>query len=101
MRTKIGTVYVLHFDRPYDGGHGQVVNHYIGFTELGVAARNARHHSCHGAALLKAVANAGIDWQVADTYENETIAFERKLKGRGGAKRICSICRGSKYQPRR
>jgi predicted GIY-YIG superfamily endonuclease len=83
-----GTVYLLHFDRPY--AHAR---HYTGWT-TDLTARLAEHTAGRGARLLGVVAAAGIGWQLARTWAG-TRAVERALKRRHGASRFCPICRGA------
>jgi predicted GIY-YIG superfamily endonuclease len=80
-----GTVYLLHFDRPY--AHA---GHYTGWT-TDLPARLAQHASGRGARLLAVVTSAGIGWSLARTW-NGTRAVERALKRQGGASRRCPLC---------
>jgi predicted GIY-YIG superfamily endonuclease len=83
--TATGTVYLLHFDRPYV--HAA---HYTGWTS-DLPARLAEHATGHGARLLAVVSSAGIGWTLARTW-NGTRAVERALKRQGGASRRCPLC---------
>jgi predicted GIY-YIG superfamily endonuclease len=80
-----GTVYLLHFDRPY--GHAA---HYTGWT-TDLSARLAEHANGHGARLLAVAKSVGIGWTLARTW-NGTRAVERALKRQGGASRRCPLC---------
>ena len=80
-----GTVYLLHFDRPY--GHAA---HYTGWTR-DLTARLADHANGRGARLLAVVKSAGIGWELARTWTG-TRAGERALKRQGGASRRCPLC---------
>ena len=81
-----GTVYLLHFERPY-----QHARHYTGWTTNLESRLNA--HACgRGARLLEVVTNAGITWTLARTWKGPR-ALERSIKNRGGASRVCPICR--------
>jgi len=82
----IGTVYLLHFDRPF-----RHARHYIGWA-LQLEARLKHHGTGNGARLLAAVAAEGIGWVLARTWTDVDRNFERKLKNRHGAVRICPIC---------
>ena len=84
-RAGTGTVYLLHFDRPY--AHA---GHYTGWTR-DLSARLAEHAAGRGARLLTVVASAGIGWQLARTWTG-TRAMERALKRQGGASRRCPLC---------
>jgi predicted GIY-YIG superfamily endonuclease len=80
-----GTVYLLHFDRPY-----RHAAHYTGWT-TNLPARLAEHDAGHGARLLAVIRNAGIGWQLARTWIGPR-ARERALKRQGGASRRCPLC---------
>ena len=60
--TTIGTVYLLHFDRPY--AHA---GHYTGWT-TDLTARLAHHAAGHGARLLAVAQSAGIGWTLVRTW---------------------------------
>lgn len=85
--SKMGTVYLLHFDRPF-----RHARHYIGWTGGDLEDRLEYHRRGWGSKLLKAVAEAGIGWTVARTWEG-TRHDERKLKNRKEAPRLCPVCR--------
>lgn len=83
-----GVVYLLHFERPYE--HAR---HYIGWAE-DLDARIAQHDAGTGANLVAVVVAAGINFEVARTW-NGTRALERRKKNRG-ATAICPVCRGER-----
>lgn len=83
-----GTIYLLHFHQPF--GHAR---HYLGWT-ADLDKRLARHSRGDGSALLRAVAAAGIDWQVARTWPSDRHR-ERQLKNQGSRSRLCPICRAA------
>jgi predicted GIY-YIG superfamily endonuclease len=83
--TRVGTVYLLHFDRPY--GHA---GHYTGWAS-NLNARLTEHAAGRGARLLAVVQQAGIGWHLARTWPG-TRALERALKRQGGASRRCPLC---------
>jgi predicted GIY-YIG superfamily endonuclease len=80
-----GTVYLLHFDRPY-----KHARHYIGWTD-DLDARLAAHQTGQGARLLAVVHAAGIGWTLARTWDGGRIR-ERQIKRQGGASRCCPLC---------
>jgi predicted GIY-YIG superfamily endonuclease len=80
-----GTVYLLHFDRPYE--HAK---HYIGWTD-DLEARLGLHAKGQGARLLAVVKAAGIGWQLARTWTGDRHR-ERQIKNQGGASRCCPLC---------
>ncbi|MBP2330617.1 putative GIY-YIG superfamily endonuclease [Kibdelosporangium banguiense] len=81
----VGTVYLLHFDKPY-----RHARHYVGWARR-VNARLAQHAAGHGARLLQVVRAAGISWTLARTWQG-TRARERQIKSMGGASRRCPLC---------
>jgi predicted GIY-YIG superfamily endonuclease len=83
----MGTVYVLHFLRPY-----KHARHYVGWTGLPLAERLQRHANGNGARLIQVIQDAGISWKLARTYEDVDQGFEKRMKKRGGASRYCPIC---------
>ncbi len=85
MSAVTGTVYLLHFDRPYVHA-----GHYTGWT-TDLSARLAEHAAGRGARLLAVIASFGIGWQLARTWPG-TRSLERALKRQGGASRRCPIC---------
>ncbi len=80
------TTYLIHFDRPY-----KHARHYIG-SALHLEARLSHHRTGTGARLLAVIQQAGIEWSVVRTWEGDK-QFERKLKNRHNAKKLCPICR--------
>jgi hypothetical protein len=81
-----GTVYLLHLDQPLE--HAR---HYRGWA-LDMESRQ-RHNAAGTGARMLAVAKArGITWQLAASEPGDKNR-ERQLKNRGGAVRLCPICR--------
>jgi len=85
MSARTGTVYLLHFHRPY--AHAR---HYTDWT-TNLTQRLAEHATGHGARLLAVIRGAGIGWQLARTWPG-TRHTERALKRQGGAPRRCPLC---------
>jgi hypothetical protein len=85
--TAQGTVYLLHFRRPY-----RHARHYLGFCAGDVAIRVAAHQAGQGARLLAAVAQAGIGVDLVRTWPGDR-SFERRLKRRHNSPRLCPVCR--------
>jgi predicted GIY-YIG superfamily endonuclease len=81
-----GTVYLLHFDRPY-----KHARHYVGWTARNVKRRLAEHEAGRGARLLAVVREAGIGWQLARLWPGSR-ARERQIKRQGGHARHCPLC---------
>jgi hypothetical protein len=85
--TKLGTVYLLHFDRPY-----RHARHYVGWTgNLGL--RITRHRAGGGSPLIHAASEAGIGFRVARLWYNVTRRFERRVHHMQ-AKYLCPFCVG-------
>ena len=84
-RSTVGTIYLLHFDRPY-----RHAGHYTGWT-TNLDLRLTEHACGYGARLLAVCIQAGISWQLARTWTG-TRHHERALKRQGGASRRCPLC---------
>lgn len=87
-RSKIGTVYLLHFDRKISGHAG----HYIGFSTK-LEKRLEAHENGSGARLVEVATERGIRFELVRTWRRATRTFERQLKNRKNAARLCPICR--------
>lgn len=82
--------YLLHFMSRY-----QHAGHYIGSAVM--MEERVREHasgSCD-VNLLNVIKAAGIKFVVARTWPGDR-KFERKLKNRGSAVRLCPLCSGEK-----
>ena len=88
MTGQAGTVYLLHFDRPY-----RHARHYVGWTRSSesLKARLAQHAAGEGARLLAVVRAAGIGWQLARMWPGSRTR-ERQIKRQGGHARKCPLC---------
>jgi len=84
-----GVVYLLHFDRPF--GHAR---HYTGWvtTRTYLLPRLGAHTDGVGARLMAVIAEAGIGFRLARTWDGGRTR-ERQLKRQGGASRRCPICK--------
>lgn len=84
-------IYLVHFERPY-----KHARHYLGFTDLPLPERFARHCSNaqkrRGSALMRAVMEAGIGFKIVRTWPGDRTR-ERQLKGNSHARR-CPVCQG-------
>jgi hypothetical protein len=69
-----------------------MLRHYVGWTEGEVCDRVAVHLQGRGSPLVRAAVAAGVDVQLAATYEG-TRYLERRLKGWHHTSRFCAICR--------
>jgi predicted GIY-YIG superfamily endonuclease len=83
--TRRGTIYLLHFDRPY-----KHARHYLGWAS-DLEARLAAHSAGHGARLLEVARQHGIGWTLARTWPGTRVR-ERQIKNQGGASRCCPAC---------
>ncbi len=81
-----GTVYLLHFDRPY-----KHARHYLGWTPGSVQARLRLHRKGSGARLMTVIRDAGIGFELARTWPGGR-GRERQIKRQGGASRCCPLC---------
>jgi len=89
------TVYLIHFTRPLgnlDNPRGQA-RHYLGYTH-DLEARLEAHRTGNGSAIMAAVAQRGIGWTLARTWEGGR-DLERKLKGRHNSPQLCPICQNA------
>jgi hypothetical protein len=83
-----GTVYLLHLDPPY-----KHARHYLGWASAGNLGYRLAHHAAGSEAnLLLHAAKAGGSWRIARTWAGDR-HLERRLKRRGGAARVCPVCR--------
>jgi predicted GIY-YIG superfamily endonuclease len=80
-----GTIYLLHFDRPY-----RHARHYTGWT-TSLPDRLAAHHNGQGARLISVIIDAGIGFTLARSWQGDR-RRERLIKRQGGAARRCPIC---------
>src|SRR5690349_1740921 len=80
-------VYLLHFSPAY-----QHARHYIGYGD-DLPTRIAEQFAGKGANLVRVALRFGRVITVAKTWPGADRNFERKLKNRGSAYRICPICR--------
>lgn len=80
-----GTVYLLHFDRPFS--HAR---RYMGWTGGRLQDRLDRHRSGDGANLLGHVTDAGIGWTLSRSSTGDRHR-ERQVTRRGGHSRKCHI----------
>ena len=80
-------VYLIHFSKPFH--HAQ---HYIGYTtnEHYLKSRLKNHANGTGSKLMKAVNEAGIDYEVVRVWKDGDRNFERRLKKCKNAKIVLS-----------
>jgi predicted GIY-YIG superfamily endonuclease len=81
----MGTVYLIHFDKPY-----KHARHYLGWAQQ--LNRRLRHHEAGtGARLLQVIREKGITWTVARTWPGDR-HLEAELKRDKHNSRMCPIC---------
>lgn len=92
-RLKRGTVYLLHFHSPYHHA-----NHYVGCTERDVEIRLHEHETGQGSHLVKAVVEAGIDFELARYWEVDEGCWQLEgwLRYMKKNSRFCPVCCGDK-----
>lgn len=83
-------VYLLHFNSPIAPGK-HTCQHYIGFAE-DVWARVDEHAKGQGARLTRVARERGIGFKVVRVWDNKGRVFERRLKNRKEAPRLCPYC---------
>jgi len=81
-------VYLIHFDPAY-----RHARHYMGWA-ADIERRVEEHRKGTGARLTQVVAGTGADLVLARVWEGQGRAFERRLKNRKEAPRLCPICQG-------
>jgi predicted GIY-YIG superfamily endonuclease len=89
----MSTIYLLHLDKPL-----RHARHYVGLAD-DLAARLERHASGQGARMLAVCVERGISWQLVRTWEGGR-KFERQLKNRKEAPKLCPVCAGAKAMNR-
>lgn len=87
----LGTVYLIHFAQPF--GHAR---HYLGWTSGPVDDRLRVHRRGKGAKLMRAVTEAGIEWELVLSWHGVDRHFERRLKNRNGHGRFCPRCQAER-----
>lgn len=80
-------VYLLHFNTPY-----RQARHYLGFSD-NLNQRLEAHKNGTGARLMEVINEAGIEWELARTWEGDR-KTEKALKRQKNSPRLCPICSG-------
>jgi predicted GIY-YIG superfamily endonuclease len=89
----LGYVYILHFDKPY-----KHAAHYIGYAIKDWEARIDEHRrGISRVRIMEVIKAAGIGFEVAKVFKRVPKTFERKLKNRHGASKICPICKKNNH----
>lgn len=90
------TVYLLHFDRPLEGG--QKPQHYLGFTDKTAEERLADHLAGRNrpARIVVAAVEAGRQVRLARVWPDGTPQQESSLKKKKkGFRHLCPECEGA------
>jgi hypothetical protein len=87
-----GSVYLLHFEPALRVTGNRVARHYLGFAERDVDGRAAQHLQRHGSPLVAAVMRAGGKVILERVWSGVGRGFERRLKRRHEAPRLCPRC---------
>ncbi len=81
----MGTVYLLHFDRPY-----RHARHYLGWAD-NLPRRLAHHANGTGARLLQVIREHGIGWTCVRTWPGDR-HLEAELKRYKHNSDLCPVC---------
>jgi predicted GIY-YIG superfamily endonuclease len=82
----IGTVYLLHFARPYWGPK----RHYVGFTR-NLPQRLRAHREGDGRVTTRRAFDQGIGFTLTRVWWPGTLRLERQIKARGPVN-YCPLC---------
>jgi putative endonuclease len=93
MQPQFSVVYLLHFDQPIGNlaNPHAMAQHYLGHADR-LDRRALQHLTGRGAKITQALHRQGIGFVIARTWPGSR-SFERKLKNRKAAPRLCPICR--------
>jgi predicted GIY-YIG superfamily endonuclease len=81
-----GTVYLLHFERPFNGP----MRHYLGWT-TDLDKRLEDHRRGHGSVTTRRAFEQGIGFELVRTWQGPP-SLERKLKAQGAQTNACPRC---------
>jgi len=84
-----GYVYLLHFDKPISEHH--TAQHYIGWAYR-LDSRMQQHLRGRGARFTQVARERGIGFVIAATWPGDR-TYERTLKQKKHAARLCPICK--------
>lgn len=84
-----GVVYLLHYDRPIS--ERSTARHYIGWAYR-LDSRMRQHIKGRGARFTQVAAERGIPFVIAAAWPGDR-SYERKLKNKKHAARLCPICK--------
>jgi predicted GIY-YIG superfamily endonuclease len=95
MGEVVGTVYLLHFERPYQGR----MQHYLGWTVDLERRVQSHREGTSGSVTTTRAFEQGIGFEVVRTWPGG-MDLERLLKARG-VQNACPICEPAKRAERR
>jgi hypothetical protein len=87
-----GAVYLLHLEPGLPITGSRVARHYLGWTQTDVHERVREHLAGRGSPLVRAALAAGADVTLQRTWVGVDRHFERRLKNRHEAPRLCPRC---------
>jgi hypothetical protein len=90
MSTPGGTVYLLHFERPY-----KHARHCLGFAD-DLDRQLILHRAGRGARLVEVVVQAGISFTLARTWDGDRPLEQRLKNGHNAPARLCPLCRAER-----
>lgn len=90
-----GYVYLLHYHQPISGRH--TARHYLGWT-WHLSSRMQQHMTGRGARFTQVAYERGITFELAAAWPGSR-NYERRLKNRKNAARLCPICRAARRAP--
>jgi predicted GIY-YIG superfamily endonuclease len=84
-------VYLLHFHSPISASH--TTQHYLGYAD-NIASRVETHQAGNSKAarLTQVAVEKGIPFSLARVWNEKNRDFERKLKNRKNAPKLCPYC---------
>lgn len=88
-----GYCYLIHFDNPINPAFP--AQHYLGWAK-DYRDRFGLHAASEGARLCQVAIDRGIGFRLARIWRNKDRHFERALKNRHNAPKLCPCCQGKK-----
>ena len=88
----VGTIYLLHFDRPYGTGRHGRARHYLGWTHRDVIDRVNEHLGGEGSPLVAAAAKAGIHVELVATWRGDRDEERRMHNLKATSRQLCPTC---------
>lgn len=87
-----GTVYLLHFERPFTVNGVTLVQHYLGWTQ-DLTRRLREHQAGRGSQVTKKARAQGVGFVLVRTWPG-TLDTERELRAEG-PRNLCPRCAGA------